>query len=64
MGLQLFLHHRAQGLSLTLIGNQLLTRARQLLRDAEVLERFVISLGEEVGGDLRLAAFSTFAPLC
>ncbi|MBY5924750.1 MULTISPECIES: LysR family transcriptional regulator [unclassified Halomonas] len=62
-GLQLFVRHHAQGLSLTPTGRQLLTRARQLLRDAEGLEKFAASLGEEVGGELRLVAFPTFAPL-
>ena len=63
MGLQLFVRHHAQGLSLTPTGKQLLTRARQLLHDADVLEKFAISLGEEIGGELRLVTFPTFAPL-
>ncbi len=61
-GLQLFVRHHAQGLSLTASGRQLMTRARQLLRDAEGLEKYAISLGEEIGGELRLVAFPTFAP--
>ncbi|MFG6175913.1 LysR family transcriptional regulator [Halomonas sp. THAF12] len=62
-GLQLFVRHHAQGLSLTPSGKQLLTRARQLLRDAEGLEKYALSLGEEIGGELRLVAFPTFAPV-
>ncbi len=62
-GLQLFVRHHAQGLSLTPAGKQLLVRAKQLLRDAEGLERFAVSLGEEIGGELRLVAFPTFAPV-
>lgn len=62
-GLQLFLRHHAQGLSLTPAGKQLLVRARQLLRDADGLERFAVSLGEEIGGELNLVAFPTFAPV-
>lgn len=61
-GLQLFVRHHAQGLSLTPSGRQLMTRARQLLGDAEGLEKYAISLGEEIGGELRLVAFPTFAP--
>ncbi|MGO2501579.1 MAG: LysR family transcriptional regulator [Cobetia marina] len=62
-GLQLFVRHHAQGLSLTPAGRQLMARARQLLRDAEGLEQFAVSLGEEIAGELRLVAFPTFAPL-
>lgn len=62
-GLQLFVRHHAQGLSLTPSGKQLMARARQLLRDAEGLEKYARSLGEEIGGELRLVAFPTFAPL-
>lgn len=61
--LQLFVRHHAQGLSLTPSGRQLLMRARQLVRDAEALEKFAVSLGEEVAGELRLVALPTFAPL-
>lgn len=61
-GLQLFVRHHAQGLSLTPSGKQLMARARQLLRDAEGLEKYAISLGEEIGGELRLVTFPTFAP--
>lgn len=62
-GLQLFVRHHAQGLSLTPSGKQLLVRAKQLLRDAEGLERYAVSLGEEIAGELRLVAFPTFAPV-
>lgn len=61
-GLQLFVRHHAQGLSLTPLGKQLVARSRKLLRDAEGLEKYAISLGEEIGGELRLVAFPTFAP--
>lgn len=62
-GLQLFVRHHAQGLSLTPTGKKLLRRAQQLLRDAEGLEKFAVSLGEEVRGELRMVAFPTFAPV-
>ena len=61
--LQLFVRHHAKGLSLTPAGRQLLVRARNLLRDADGLQKFAVSLGEEVSGELRLVAFPTFAPL-
>jgi len=62
-GLQLFIRHHAQGLSLTPSGKQLMARARQLLRDADGLEKYALSLGDEIGGELRLVAFPTFAPV-
>ncbi|RJS94870.1 LysR family transcriptional regulator [Salinisphaera sp. Q1T1-3] len=61
--LQLFVRHHAQGLTLTPAGKQLMTRARELLRDAEGLEKFAASLGDEIGGELRLVALPTFAPV-
>jgi len=62
-GLPLFVRHHARGLSLTPSGRQLMARARQLLRDAEGLEKYARSLGEEIGGELHLVAFPTFAPV-
>ncbi|QEM82622.1 LysR family transcriptional regulator [Halomonas binhaiensis] len=62
-GLQLFVRHHAQGLSLTPSGKQLLVRAKQLLREAEGLEQFAVSLSEDIAGELRLVAFPTFAPV-
>ena len=62
-GLQLFVRHHAQGLSLTPTGRQLMNRARKLLRDAEGLEKYARSLDKEIGGELRLVAFPTFAPM-
>lgn len=62
-GLQLFVRHHAQGLSLTPPGKQLMRRASQLLRDAETLQHYARSLGEEIRGELRLVALPTFAPV-
>lgn len=61
-GLQLFIRHHAQGLSLTSAGQQLLKHAKQLLHDAEGLTKFAASLRDEIGGDLKLVAFPTFSP--
>lgn len=60
-GLQLFVRHHSQGLSLTPSGRQLLNRAQQLLHGAEGLEKYALSLREEIGGELRLVTFPTFA---
>ncbi|HYW76536.1 MAG TPA: LysR family transcriptional regulator [Gammaproteobacteria bacterium] len=62
-GLQLFVRHHAQGLSLTPPGKQLMNRARHLLHDAEALQQYARSLGKEIRGELRLVAFPTFAPV-
>ncbi|WP_129139597.1 LysR family transcriptional regulator [Modicisalibacter coralii] len=62
-GVQLFVRHHAQGLSLTRGGELLLTRARSLLHDAEGLMQFAVSLGQDVAGPLSMVAFPTFAPI-
>ncbi|REC95001.1 LysR family transcriptional regulator [Kushneria indalinina] len=62
-GLQLFVRHHAQGLSLTPSGRQLMTRSRQLLRDADSLMQYAMSLGDTIAGELKLVAFPTFAPV-
>ncbi|WP_052365113.1 LysR family transcriptional regulator [Halotalea alkalilenta] len=62
-GVALFVRHHAQGLSLTAAGTQLLARARALLQDADGVLQFAVSLGEEIAGPLRMAAFPTFAPV-
>ncbi|MCM2131254.1 LysR family transcriptional regulator [Larsenimonas rhizosphaerae] len=62
-GLQLFVRHHAQGLSLTPSGRQLMTRARQLLRDSDNLMQYAMSLGDTIAGELKLVAFPTFAPV-
>jgi len=60
-GIHLFVRHHAQGLSLTPSGHQLMVRARQLLREAEGVEKYALSLGDEIGGELYLVAFGSFA---
>ncbi|WP_325895226.1 LysR substrate-binding domain-containing protein [Grimontia sp. NTOU-MAR1] len=62
-GLQLFVRHHAQGLSLTPAGKQFILKAKQLLSDAEGLGRYASSLGEEVSGSLRIVGFPTFTPI-
>ncbi|GHB34388.1 LysR family transcriptional regulator [Salinicola rhizosphaerae] len=62
-GVQLFVRHHAQGLSLTTAGTQFLARARNLLYDADSLMQFAVSLGEDIAGPLNLVAFHTFAPI-
>jgi DNA-binding transcriptional LysR family regulator len=63
LGLQLFLRHHAQGLSLTPAGRQLLAEARQLIAHAEELRLAALDLGGGLAGALALGCFITFAPL-
>lgn len=62
-GLQLFVRHHAQGLSLTPAGRQFILKAKQLLTDAEGLGHYASFLGEEVAGSLRIVGFPTFTPM-
>lgn len=62
-GLQLFVRHHAQGLSLTPAGRQFILKAKQLLADAEGLGRYANTLGEDIAGTLRIVGFPTFTPM-
>ena len=62
-GLQLFIRHHAQGLSLTPQGQQFYRRARKLLREAEELSQFASSLGSDISGTLNIVGFPTFTSL-
>jgi DNA-binding transcriptional LysR family regulator len=63
LGLQLFLRHHAQGLSLTPAGRRLLGQARQLLSHADELRLAALDLGGGLAGELDLGCFITFAPI-
>ena len=62
LGLQLFLRHHAQGLSLTSAGRRLLGQARQLIAHADELRLAALDLGGGLAGQLDLGCFITFAP--
>jgi len=62
LGLQLFLRHHAQGLSLTAAGRRLLGQARQLIAHADELQLTALDLGGGLAGQLDLGCFITFAP--
>ena len=61
-GVQLLLRHKAQGVSATPSARSILTSARNLLGQANDLERQALSSGETLAGTLRLGSFSTLAP--
>ena len=62
-GLQLFVRHHAQGLSLTPPGRQFIRKAKQLLGEAEGLAQYANTLGQDVAGSLRIVGFPTFTPI-
>ena len=62
-GLDLFIRHHAQGLSLTPAGHRFLLKAKQLLEEADDLGRFATSLSDEISGSLRFVSLPTFAPI-
>ena len=62
-GLQLFIRHHAQGLSLTPAGRQFLVEARGLLSHASDLRQSAIGLGDKLAGEIDIGCFITFAPL-
>lgn len=62
LGAQLFLRHKAKGLSLTPAGAHLLVEARRLLEHAGELETSVRSLGQELTGRLSIGCFPTLTP--
>jgi DNA-binding transcriptional LysR family regulator len=63
LGVQLFVRHHAQGLSLTPEGRRFLSEAKALLRHASDVERFATALNDEVAGTLDLGCLVTLAPL-
>ncbi len=62
-GVQLFLRHHAQGVSLTQVGEQLVVSARSLLAHASEIRESARELGQEVSGGLSVGCFVTMAPL-
>lgn len=62
-GVQLFVRHHAQGLSLTFAGRALLDQARQLLAQAERLSSAAFDLSEDVRGRLVVGCLVTLAPM-
>ena len=62
-GLELFVRHHAQGLSLTPTGQRLLTEARHLLAQARDFHEGAIELAGGAAGDIDIGCFVTFAPM-
>jgi DNA-binding transcriptional LysR family regulator len=62
-GLQLFVRHHAQGLSLTPAGQRLLQAAKALLRQAEELHGIAHEVAQLVSGPLHVGSFRTLGPM-
>lgn len=62
-GLQLFIRHHAQGLSLTSSGRRMLGEAKRLLTQAEGLHQYASELGDSLAGQLDVGCFTTLAPI-
>ena len=60
---QLFIRHKAQGVSLTTSGELLLQHTRHLLQQAHSLEDYARDLNEQVVGEIKIGCFSTLGPL-
>ncbi|MEQ8394148.1 LysR family transcriptional regulator [Thalassobaculum sp.] len=63
LGVQLFIRHHAQGLSLTPAGRVLLREARRLIEQAEGLYAVASEAGEQVRGELAVGCLITMAPM-
>ncbi|MCU0869254.1 MAG: LysR substrate-binding domain-containing protein [Burkholderiales bacterium] len=62
-GVQLFVRHHAQGLSLTPAGERLLREAKALLAHAEAFSGVALELANDLGGPLAVGCLVTLAPL-
>jgi DNA-binding transcriptional LysR family regulator len=62
LGAELCVRRRAQGVTLTPMGRQVLERARRLLGDAAELRYMVRGRGAELAGPLGIGCFVTLAP--
>jgi DNA-binding transcriptional LysR family regulator len=60
---QLFIRHKAQGVTLTADGKSLLRHSKQLLQQADSLEDYVRGLNKQVSGEIRIGCFATLGPL-
>ncbi len=60
---QLFIRHHAQGMSLTTAGQQIMDKAKGLLRDADELRSFAGRLSDQIFGSINIGCFVPLAPI-
>ncbi len=63
LGVQLFVRHHAQGLSLTPVGRKLLAEAKHLVEQAEGLYAVASEATDQVRGQLSVGCMVTLAPM-
>jgi len=61
-GVQLFIRHHAQGLSLTTVGEEMLREARAFLAHGEDLGNLAQHLSGSIAGTIKVACFGPLAP--
>jgi len=62
LGIDLFVRHKARGVTMTSASRQLLAEARQLVRHAEDFQALVHSAGPDLAGELIVGCFPTLLP--
>ncbi|MFZ1871884.1 MAG: LysR family transcriptional regulator [Chania sp.] len=62
-GVQLFIRHHAQGVSLTPSGARFYSKAQKLLRMAHMFEQNALADNDMVSGQINIGCFETVAPL-
>ncbi|MGW1444639.1 LysR family transcriptional regulator [Serratia rhizosphaerae] len=62
-GIQLFIRHHAQGVSLTPSGARFYRKAQKLLRMAHIFEQDALADNDLVAGKINIGCFETVAPL-
>ncbi|AHG19700.1 LysR family transcriptional regulator [Chania multitudinisentens RB-25] len=62
-GVQLFIRHHAQGVSLTPSGARFYSKAQKLLRMAHLFEQNALADNDLVSGQINIGCFETVAPL-
>jgi DNA-binding transcriptional LysR family regulator len=62
-GIQLFIRHHAQGLSLTGDGQRFLQEARALLQQADALQNAACEISTQIAGPLEIGCLATLFPL-
>jgi DNA-binding transcriptional LysR family regulator len=63
LGVQLFVRHHAQGLSLTPVGHTLLRESKRLVQQAEGLYAVASEASDQIRGQLLVGCFVTLAPM-